>query len=957
MARATRSSTQHEKQKSAPQSDPSSTKKRKRLAHHDPNDALPPPKLPRTDIDSKPTDDQQLPSPNSPPLPSHLAGDAPILPEHAQKVLDILEVSVLSPLLLSTELTLQPNCSSSDSQGLLDREFPLPAEAPNSAPQSQSLRGLLKESSQHPLWVLRAAVKQLLPISSHPRFRPSTPAAQQRRFCESALSLLDQASFHTVPVPLDLQTILPEQELPPEDSTTATTTTTTKPTSATKDNSTSTTSTLTSPPSPILAKRKYALVQHLPNGDYWTSLNSDIATPTPPSSNGLDLKDLPTGHAELVAILPAAASTLVPPESVPTLGSYNSTKVLAKKSLPAQRRLTTGWFLDYGVWASFAPTFDQEAELVGRREMGEIIWGWEERKRRWEDRKRELVQGRGRVEEIADDAGAEVQRDTPTQSSTAEQGEKQVEAREPGETNAAQEEQEVVEVEKPSADRADGTKADDDFNLDSALKELFAPEQAEAVKSSLATFELEKAVQELVERNARALARLEELQYARLNNEGGGTGKVDEASEEWETAQGILETLTVLTSLRPRSSMDDSSLIPSPSVLHKLHRTLALEPKPGWYGSLPPNQTAALRDDSTIKLRPGVLNSAGTNAAAGAAGAATGTGGVSGTAGMPGIPASSTPTPLSNAQTATTVHQTTATTTAATPYAGYAYAYNQQATAGTGAAAGQAYRATATPYTPYKPGQTPYYNPYMTAGQGGVQQSYYGQQAYMGAGTAAGGAATGQQPYAAYSSWYANYVPMAASAGTTPNVGGTAASTPAGAAAAGSNSGRGTPQPGVNTANSMAIPTSYATFFGGAGAGSGAGTGAATGSATTPTTPGGASAGGGSATQRTPVVANTVMAGKTPYTAAAASGHSGYGQSTMGQWTAGMYGQGHYQYHQQGVGAAGGAGAAGVPTLPVHLRPAGQMQGQGGAYYGAYQQQQQYQQVSSTPAPASAAPR
>jgi hypothetical protein len=52
-------------------------------------------------------------------------------------------------------------------------------------------------------------VRHLLPISSHPRSRPSTPATQQLGFCNLALSLLEEASFNSVPLPLDINSILP----------------------------------------------------------------------------------------------------------------------------------------------------------------------------------------------------------------------------------------------------------------------------------------------------------------------------------------------------------------------------------------------------------------------------------------------------------------------------------------------------------------------------------------------------------------------------------------------------------------------------------------------------------------------------------------------------------------------------------------------------------------------------
>lgn len=169
-------------------------------------------------------------------------------------------------------------------------------------------------------------------------------------------------------------------------------------------------------------------------------------------------------------------------------------------------------------------------------------------------------------------------------------------------------------------------------------------------------------------------------------------------------AQGIMESLAVLASLRPRSTAYTSetpSLIPQASVLRKLYRTLPAAPSKGWHGTLSASRTTALRDDSTLKIKSG------------------------------------TTLPVAN-----TVSTTPITTTSATPtQTGYPYAYNY---------------GTATQYRPpsypaFKGGQSGYYAAPAQQGQQQQQQngnqSYYGVQSY--------GAATSQQPYSAYT-WY-NY--------------------------------------------------------------------------------------------------------------------------------------------------------------------------------------------------------
>jgi len=94
----------------------------------------------------------------------------------------------------------------------------------------------------------------------------------------------------------------------------------------------------------------------------------------------------------------------------------------------------------------------------------------------------------------------------------------------------------------------------------------------------------------------------------RLGNKS-GFKPVEVGSEEWDTAQAIMDSLAVLTSLRPKSSMDES-LIPPASLLRRLHRTLPLDPSPGWYGNLPASPTTALRDDMTVHLKSAALSAA-----------------------------------------------------------------------------------------------------------------------------------------------------------------------------------------------------------------------------------------------------------------------------------------------------------------------------------------------------------
>ncbi|KAF9569825.1 hypothetical protein CPC08DRAFT_652922 [Agrocybe pediades] len=494
-----------------------------------------------------------------------------------------------------------------DPQGLLDRVF---------SDQSASLRTLL--SSPSPVQNIKRAISLLKPISSVPRAKLTPTAAQQLAFCNLAHSLLEQL------VPLsDLSN---STELPTSEG---------------------------SPPRPQLS---YALVQHLPSGDYWTSV---AHTSSPP-------KDLHTANAELVAILPAPSSSSTD-ASIPTLSAYCAKPSSQKKhaNLP-HRKVTTGVFLDYGMHSSFAPAFDHDGEVIGKNQLSEVLWYKEEKKRLHDNIRRERLEGSGSIIEISTEPDVQ----SPMDSSPQE--------------------------------------AEQDLELEA----LLPPEDVASIKAALNNLELEKSVQSLLERNQRALERLEELQVQRLTKH--PTSHAEEDSEEWETAQAILDSLSLLASLRPRSSSKDvPAIVPPPSVLHKLHRTLFIEPSPGWYGTLPSSRANALRDDSTVRVRAGAATPAP-------------------------MPTTASPAPAPAANTFTT----------------YPYTYAPQ----------QGYRPQQAPtYTPYKPGQTTnFYQAYQ-------QQTYYAPTTYAtGATNQQPYGTVGQQQYAGgyNGSWYGQYSTVQSGSGS-----------------------------------------------------------------------------------------------------------------------------------------------------------------------------------------------
>ncbi|KAF8213676.1 hypothetical protein K438DRAFT_1804435 [Mycena galopus ATCC 62051] len=100
----------------------------------------------------------------------------------------------------------------------------------------------------------------------------------------------------------------------------------------------------------------------------------------------------------------------------------------------------------------------------------------------------------------------------------------------------------------------------------------------------LGNLALESAVTELLVSNRAALHRLGTLQVARLRGSTNPTSAVDlkEGDEDWDVAHGILDSLTLLASLRPRSSARPVlPLVPPPRVLHALQLTLPRAAVPG----------------------------------------------------------------------------------------------------------------------------------------------------------------------------------------------------------------------------------------------------------------------------------------------------------------------------------------------------------------------------------------
>ena len=237
-------------------------------------------------------------------------------------------------------------------------------------------------------------------------------------------------------------------------------------------------------------KRKYALMQKLPSGEWWTSLDSDIA-----SLDGSDLKNLPTALAELVAILPSMSTSEASGASVPTLGSLSRKLHTKKPTLPGPRHISAGSFLDYGPNSSFAPSFEQDGVEVGQFALGEIMWS---RLKRVESASKPIKQLPSATTEdvqMTDDSPDDVR----------------------------------------SQQRVGGTDQDGEQRI--ALDPILEPDQVAPIQDLMRTLDLEVAIQELLDRNNRALARLEDLQAQRLGGENGGASVVEVGSEEWDVGE------------------------------------------------------------------------------------------------------------------------------------------------------------------------------------------------------------------------------------------------------------------------------------------------------------------------------------------------------------------------------------------------------------------------------------
>lgn len=236
-----------------------------------------------------------------------------------------------------------------------------------------SFRALLQDPSQHSLRVIRDSLNKLLPSSSQPRALLAIGASNQQRFCDFAQGLFDEIAANGYNAGLSrIDAAFPsdeeeeaEQSLPFEN-----------------------------------RKRKYALVQRLPTGDWWSSTtiprDGDVGL-TKAAAKALSIK-----QAELVSIVP---SQPIPAEDMPLFSSLKPAPVIKSREDPKRsitlpnRTLPAPKLLDYGVYSTFAPYFDSENTEVGNDQIHQFVHESLQR-RRARALRRQMIEKQQRLDQM-----------------------------------------------------------------------------------------------------------------------------------------------------------------------------------------------------------------------------------------------------------------------------------------------------------------------------------------------------------------------------------------------------------------------------------------------------------------------------------------------------------------------------------------------------------------------------
>ncbi|KAF8298252.1 hypothetical protein DL93DRAFT_2173650 [Clavulina sp. PMI_390] len=532
-----------------------------------------------------------------------------------------------------------------------------------------TLRQLISPSSLSlPLAVLRERIRLCAPKAAsdpHPHRTANTPSSRSLaakadaalvKFYKLALQLVDDVAETYARSAYGEEPVLPAPPLPARivdggedamdvdggDNTAAPIASTSKETAARKS---------------LTAKPSYALYQHLPTGDYFTS-----AAPL----SRAELKALPKGQAAFIEIHPAPS---LPPSTLPTLSTYatsphpivpnssSSTNPNSVNPNPLLRRpppgprsallpkpplsnpsyqLSAAAFLDYGALnASLAPSWDSEGGVVGRETLGLVgAWRRERAKRRAAARDEAMRIGKEASKVLELSSSDDVSEDSLAKMGDLSIIDPALAPRHPVPATYVEEREAMLAV-------ASSLFANDPVPKPESLASAETgtnPASTAEVNAVLETFDtayLSDQVSVLLRRNARALRRLQELQGIRFRagvSTASATGatraaskenrdvvpkesRLVEGSEEWVLGSMVQSSLGTVVGMRPRvaSSSSPSSLVPSTKSLHSLqgsvpHGSSSSAQPQVWRGTLNPARDFALADNATIRPSSAALS-------------------------------------------------------------------------------------------------------------------------------------------------------------------------------------------------------------------------------------------------------------------------------------------------------------------------------------------------------------
>lgn len=373
---------------------------------------------------------------------------------------------------------------STDTDGLLDRLF----NYPETSSHRVTIRSLLRDAPNYSLRFIRSAFNQLLPATSQPRALLATGAANQQRFVDLAQGLFNEISDRKANsiVPKRDVTSFSEDEdeaeklLPVED-----------------------------------RKRKYALVQRLPTGDWWSSA-------TIPRDGDVGLtrsaaKALSTKQAELVSIIPAQP---IPADEMPLFStlkpapvpSVKSKEDLKKQSINLPNRtLPAPKLLDYGVYSTFAPCFDSENTEVGNDQIHQVVHESLQRRKaralrsQMIEKQKRLAQNEATTHKLAIEGSMEA-RGVDENAISAPKKDYRMEVEDGNEMEAVDKSLLLLSLENS-------------FPSDEVLQNLqnvIPQNEADVLKQAFTTLRAEFGISELLEHVAIALDNLVDMQRERL---------------------------------------------------------------------------------------------------------------------------------------------------------------------------------------------------------------------------------------------------------------------------------------------------------------------------------------------------------------------------------------------------------------------------------------------------------